>query len=173
MRVGAAGFTPNGEIAGHSWNNDRTAFAFGVRNWGGPGPTIQEIWIVNLAGVTDPTAVPPEAFQLLVSGNGVGWPDWSPDGRRIGYVSWDGTVVYEVATGRKKTLKRTPSTSWGRTIWSPTSAYFVVYHWDNFLNGYDAIYRFTADLGGKTELTAGLNNPIPDWNVLIPVGWRD
>jgi hypothetical protein len=67
----------------------------------------------------------------------------------------------------------TPSTGWGRTNWSPTGTYCVIYHYDNFLSGYDAIFRFTADLGGKTELTAGLNNPIPHMNVLIPVGWRE
>ena len=121
-----------------------------------------EIWIAD---------IPSGACTLLASGSGIGWPEWSPNGSRIGYVSSNGTVVHELATGRKKTLNRTPSTSWGGTIWSPTGAYFVIDHWDAFLPGDDAIYRFTSDIGGKTELTSGLYNPFP--RVLDPVGWRN
>ena len=88
-------------------------------------------------------------------------------------MSVNGTIVHELSSDRIKVLKRTPSTAWGETIWSPTGAYFAVLHWDNFLIGYDAIYRFTASIGGKTELIANLNSPVPQSHVLIPLGWRN
>ncbi len=129
---------------------------------------------MDLAPVVDPAIVPPTALRLLASGHGIGWPEWSPDGSRIGYVSWDGTVIYDVSRNRSKKLTSTPSDSWGRTEWSPDGSYFVILHWDNFY-GYDAIYRFTANLTGKTELTAGLAPPDAPFLsiVLIPVGWRN
>ncbi len=161
MHTGPDGF-PSGvddQITGHSWNYDGTKIAFGLRLMAFGSA---EIWLAD---------IPSGASSLLASDGGA--PQWSPDGSRIGYVSSNGTVVHELATGRKKTLKRTGSTSWGRTIWSPTGDYFVTYHFVRFLSTYDAIYRFTADIGGKTELTGGLDNPVPRFNVLIPVGWRD
>ena len=172
LRVDAGGFIGH-EVAGHSWSPDRTAFTFGVRTFNS-SPSLQEIWIVDLSLVSDPAVVPPTAMRLLASGHGIGWPEWSPDGSRIGYVSWDGTVIYDVSRDRSKTLRSTPNDSWGRVLWSPDGSYFVLCHWDNFY-GYDAIYRFTAALTGKTELTAGLAPPdAPAFhNVLIPVGWRD
>jgi Tol biopolymer transport system component len=164
MRAGPDGFAvfPDAELTGHTWNADGTQFAFGVRI-DSAEESAQEIWIADVTS---------GSLQLLRSG-GVGWPQWSPDGRRIGYSSLAGQVVHDLATGRKKTLNRTVSASWGGLTWSPDGAYVVVYHWDNFLSGYDALYRFTADLGGKTELTAGLADPPPRFNVFIPEGWRN
>ncbi len=150
------------EMCGHTWNSDGSMVAFGVRV-DSAEELASEIWIADLA--TD-------SFLMLVSGNGAGWPQWSPDGRRIAY-SRDGQVVCDLATGRTKTLNRTATQSWGGLRWSPTGAHAVVYHWDNFLPGYDAIYRFTSDLGGKTELTSGLADPLPFLNTYIPVGWRN
>jgi hypothetical protein len=164
LRAGPAGVPTYSdlEFCGHTWNSDGTKLAFGVRI-DSPDESAQELWIADL---------PSGAFQLLVSGNGVGWPEWSPDGRRIGYYS-NGQVVFDLTTGRKKSLNTTAVASWGGLVWSPTGAYGVCYHWDNLLPGYDALYRFTADLGGKTELTAGLTDPLPFLNTYIPVGWRN
>jgi hypothetical protein len=166
LNVAADGFT---EVLGHSWNPDRTAVAFNVYA-SGSGTAI---WILDLAMVTDPSNVPAAAFWLLASGRGACQPRWSPDGSRIGYATDDGAVVYDVSTGRKKLLKRTTSTNWGPTEWSPDGAYFAVDRWNGLLpggQGNDAIFRFTADLGGKTELTVGFSTP--GHNVLTPVGWR-
>jgi Tol biopolymer transport system component len=149
------------EFCGHSWNADGTQFAFGIRFNNLP-EYYQEIWVVDTALGTS---------SLLVSGNGVGWPEWSPDGSRIGYVSSGGTVVYTLATGNTKRLSSNARESWGRTIWSPSGAHFAIYHWSNNLSGYDAIYRFTADVGGKTNLTQGMETP--QYNVFLPVGWRN
>lgn len=164
LRAGPNGIPPYSdlEVCGHTWNNDGTRVAFGVRI-DSTDEHAQEIWIADVVAAS---------FQLLVSGNGVGWPEWSPDGRRIAYNS-NGQVVYDLATGREKSLNRTATASWGGLVWSPTGAHVVVYHWDNFLSGYDAMYRFTADLGSKTELTTGLADPLPHFNVFIPVGWRN
>jgi hypothetical protein len=171
LHVGPGGFVGH-EVAGHSWSPDQSAFTFGVRSFNS-SPSHQEIWIVDLSLVANPHAVPPEALFLLDSGNGIGWPEWSPDGSHIGYVSWDGTVVYDVFRNRSRTLKRTPNDGWGITEWSPDGSHFVLYHWDNF-SGYDGIYRFTADITGKTELTAGLCPPDAFFDcVLIPLGWRE
>lgn len=164
------GFTSRGDVRGHTWNPDRTAVAFNVDLW----DSGDEIWILDLALVTDPADVPAAAFSLLATGTGAGQPRWSPDGRRIGYSTSDAAVVYDVATGRRKLLKRTTSTLWGTTEWSPDGAYFAVSRWNGLLpggQGNDAIFRFTADLGGKTELTAGFATPAH--NVLTPVGWRE
>jgi dipeptidyl aminopeptidase/acylaminoacyl peptidase len=164
MRAGAEGFPPYSvaELSGHTWNNDAMRFAFGI-SIQSADEDAQEIWIADLSS---------GGLQLLVSGN-VGWPEWSPDGRRIAYHNSAGQVVYDLATGRKKTLNSTPTASWGGLRWSPNSANVVVYHWDNSLPGYDAMYRFTSDLAGKTELTAGLANPLSPLNYFIPVGWRN
>ncbi len=171
LRTGPAGY--NGELAGHSWAPGRTSLTFGVRSWN-TSPSYAEVYVVDLSLVSDPAVVPPAALRLLASGHGVGWPEWSPDGSRIGYVSSQGTVIYDLSRGRSKTLASTPNGSWGRTQWSPDGSYFVLCHWDNFY-GYDAIYRFTASLTGKTELTAGLAPPDAPFLsvVLIPVGWRN
>lgn len=165
MQMGPNGFDTEGIIS-HSWRSDGMKCVFSVT------AATERIWIVDLASITDPGDVPAEAFQLIASGN-VSSPKWSPDGSRIGYFSMDGTVVYELASGRKKILRRTTTGHWGPTIWSPAGAYFVAYHWDNFLPGYDSIFRFTADIGGKTELTAGLTDPLPSLNAYVPVGWRN
>ncbi len=156
---------------GHSWYSDGSMFTFGVRI-SESSPFVQEIWIVDLLQVSDPYAVPPQALLLLDSGGGVGWPEWSPDGQRIAYVSWEGTVVVERG-GRTKTLRSSPNDSWGSADWSPDGSHFVVDHWDNF-SGYDGIYRFSSSLRGKTELTDGLCPPDANFDcVLQPLGWRD
>jgi hypothetical protein len=165
LRAGPAGVPGYSdlEFGGHSWNSDGTQLAIGVRI-DSDEERAQEIWISDLVNATN---------RLLVSGNGVGWPEWSPDGRRIAYSS-GGQVIYDLATGRKKSLNRTATTSWGGLVWAPTSSHVVVYHWDNFV-GYDGLYRFTSDLAGKTELTAGLaeSGAQPFRNYYIPVGWRE
>jgi hypothetical protein len=76
IRAGADGFPgyQDAEPTGHSWNSGRTAFAFGIR-FSHVGGSEQEIWIVDLANVTDPSDVPPGALSLFASGNGVGWPE--------------------------------------------------------------------------------------------------
>lgn len=164
LRAGPDGVLPYSdmEMTGHTWNPDGTLVAFGVRI-DSSDENVQELWIFDF--VTD-------SFSLLVSGNGAGWPEWSPDGRRIAYTR-SGQVVHDLATGRTNSLKRTVTGNWGGLRWSPTGAHAVVYHWDNLLPGYDAIYRFTPDLGGKTELTSGLADPLPFFNTYIPVGWRN
>lgn len=165
MRAGPGGFLPqsDGELAGHTWNHDGTQLAFGIRVHN-EAEDATEIWIADL-----PSGTP----SLLASGRGLGWPQWSPDGSRIGYVSVNGTIMHELSSDRTKVLKRTPTTSWEQTFWSPSGAYFAIGHWDNFLIGEDAIYRFTASIGGKTELIANRNSPVPQSHVLIPLGWRN
>lgn len=165
LRAGPEGFLayPDSQLAGHTWNPDRTQFAFGVRI---STDTVDadEIWIADL---------PSETFSLLVSENSIGWPAWSPDGSRMGYYSRNGAVILDLTTGRSKVLKGTPSTAWEQPFWSPTGEHFVIGHWDRFLIGEDAIYRFTATLGGKTDVTEGLDVPVPMFNTLIPLGWRN
>jgi hypothetical protein len=164
LRAGPDGFlTGPAELAGHTWNPDRTQVAFGVRIHT-ETEDADEIWIADL---------PSGTFSLLNSANGVGWPDWSPDGSRIGYYSRAGAVIHNLDSGQSKVLKGTPSTAWELPYWSPTGGYFVIGRWDGFLVGEDAIYRFTANLGGKTALTAGLDDPLPMFNTLIPLGWRN
>ncbi len=149
------------EFCGHSWNHDETQCAFGAR-FDINQTYSQEIWIVDtVTGVS----------QLFVSGDGVGWPEWSPDGKYIGYTSSAGAVIYDLTKKTSKRLSRKPREGWGVFTWSPSSAFVVIPHWDNFLNGYDAIYRFTSALGGKTSLTQGMDTP--QNNTFIPVGWRD
>jgi hypothetical protein len=169
MGSGAQGFpaTTNSSMS-HSWNNDGTQCAIGI-SW---SDTNRSIWLFDLTAISDPYDVPASAFQLFASGNVAG-PSWSPDGKRLAFYSQGETVVHNLATGKKKSLGRTATASWGGLVWSPTGSYVVVYHWDNWLPGYDALYRFTADLGGKTELTAGLSEPLPSFNVFIPLGWRN
>ena len=174
LNVDASGFTSSGEVAGHSWSPDQSSFAFGARFWEAE-PFVQTIWVVNLSNVTDPHAVPTESLLLLDSDNGMGWPQWSPDGTRISYVSRDGNYVYDLTTDNTKLLRRTPSTSWGRSHWSPDGSHFVISHWDNF-TGYDGIYRMTAELRSKTVLID--DSLCPDDNVifncqLITLGWRE
>jgi hypothetical protein len=173
LRIDSSGFPDHGaEVAGHSWAPDLSAFTFGIRTYDA-GSRVQEIWVVDMSQVTNPYAVPPGATLLLDSGNGIGWPEWSPDGSRIAYMSWIGTYVYHVANGSRKRLGRKLDDAWGPAEWSPDSSHLVLYHWDNF-SGYDAIYRFTADLGDKTELTAGLCPPDSHFDcVLFPLGWRE
>jgi hypothetical protein len=166
------GFSASGGWGGHSWSPDGSTFTFGVRISEG-SPQVQEIWIVDLLQVSDPYNVPAQSLMLLDNGNGIGWPEWSPDGKKIGYVSWDGAVIYDLANHRSKTLKRTPNDSWGSVDWSPDASHFVVAHWDNF-SGYDGIFRFTSTLSGKMELTAGLCPPDANFDcVLDPMGWRN
>ena len=172
LRTGPSGFAGNREVAGHSWSPNLSEFAFGVR-FSDSSPFEQEIWIVDLLQVSDPYAVPATALTLLGSGNGIGWPQWSPDGLRIGYMSWSGTVIHDLQRGRTNTVKETPNEGWGPSKWSPDGSHFVLFHWDN-ASGYDGIYRFTAGVRGKTELTAGLCPPDAQFDcVLIPLGWRD
>lgn len=179
MRVGPQGFPTRvddggvlqvaASAAGHSWSPAGTAFTFGIRlSWpdGFPeGTHLQEVWIVDLA------ADPQDAFTLLASGNGVGGPEWSPDGRRIGWVSWDGTVVYDLSKGTAKTLRDTTQYGWGPTNWSPTGQHFVAYRWNKSLTTYDGVFRFAADLTGKTELTGSLCEGSGCYE--IPLGWRE
>jgi dipeptidyl aminopeptidase/acylaminoacyl peptidase len=156
-------------VAGHSWSPGETAFVFGIQlSWpdGFPdGTHLQEIWIVDLA------AAPLGAVTLLASGNGVGGPEWSPDGRRIGWINWDGTVVYDVVKGTAKTLRDTTQYGWGPTNWSPTGQYFIAYRWNKSLTTYDGVFRFAADLTGKTELAGSLCEGSGCHE--IPLGWRD
>lgn len=169
LRIGPGGFTSTGEVAGHS-HGTSTQFAFSLRMWG--GMNVQEVWTLDLSKVTSPPIVPALALRLLASGNGIGWPEWSPDGKYIGYVGWDGTFIYDVTRNRSKKLADTGTQNWGKTIWSPSGSHFVIYRWDSVQTTYDAIFRFKADLTGKTELTAGLCPP-GGWCVLIPAGWRN
>ena len=172
LGVDAAGFHQNGQVAGLSWSPDPSKFTFAIRRQA-DGANIQQIWIVDLAEVSDPHNVPQDALFLLDSGKGVGWPEWSPDGRRISYHTFNGAVVFDLARGRAKVLQRSANDSWGVPKWSPDGSHFVIYHWDNF-SGYDAIYRFKADITGKSELTAGLCEDAPAFHcVLIPNGWRE
>jgi hypothetical protein len=171
LQVGDLGFTSNGEVAGHSWSNDnRVVFSVRLHN---QSPYVQEIWIVDLDAVEDPHVVPADALALLASGNGIGWPEWSPDGSRIGYVSWDGTVIYNVANGRKKTLVHTANMHWGRTFWSPASAHFAIYRWDQMQGEYEGVYRITADLSEKARLTDGMCDTPEEFCIFLPVGWRN
>jgi dipeptidyl aminopeptidase/acylaminoacyl peptidase len=164
LRAGPAGVPGYSdlEFCGYSWNSDGTQLAFGVRI-DSDQERSQEIWISDLVNATN---------RLLVSGNGVGWPEWSPDDRRIAFHQY-GQVVYDLATGRTKSLGSSAIGSWGGLRWAPSGAHVVLYHWDNLLPGYDALYRCTADLGGRTELTAGLADPPAPLNHFIPVGWRN
>jgi hypothetical protein len=159
LQIGAAGITDNNYVVGHSWSPDQSAVVFGVRP-----QTSAEIWVVDLAGVIDPF--------LLDNRNGVGWPEWSPDGSRIGYVSTGGTVVYDIATDSSKSLKFRPNYSWNSMFWSPDGSHCIVDRWDNVESESDGVFRFTADLRGKTELTQGLCAP-EDRCVFISLGWRD
>ena len=166
MQAGPDGFPGPyaGQLAGHSWNPDRTQVAFGVRITYPNTEYIEEIWVADLAAGT---------LSLLDSGNAVGWPHWSPDGSRIGYFTKDSAVVLNLSSGRTKELRRTVSTRWEEMFWSPTGDHIVIGHYDGLLNAEDAIYRLTADLRDKTELTAGLEAPIPRGNTLYPLGWRN
>ncbi len=127
LGVDASGFTSQGEVAGHSWSPDQSSFAFGVRFWEAD-PYEQAIWIVDLSAVTDPHTLLAEALLLLDSDQGIGWPEWSPDGTRISYVSHRGNFVYDLMTDNTKLLRRTPSTSWGISHWSPDGTHFVISH---------------------------------------------
>ena len=167
LRIDADGFDYNSEVAGHSWAPTQSAFAFGVRHQEPNTPWDEEIWVMNL--------VQPDDSALLSDASGSGWPEWSPDGQYIGYVSHAGTYIYDFARGRDRLLGRTPSTAWGISHWSPDGSQFVISHWDNF-SGYDGIYRFNARLSGKTLLVD--DSLCPDDNILfnctlITLGWRE
>jgi hypothetical protein len=162
LRAGPAGFSDL-EFCGHSCNRTGTKLAFGVQIDTNE-EFAQELWIVDLSLGT---------FQLLVSGNRVWQPEWSPDDTRIAFGRNGDQVVYELATGRTRSLKRTANGSWGGLKWSPTGEYVVVYYWDNMLSGCDAMYRFTAELTGKTELTSGLVDPLTHFVYFYPAGWRN
>jgi dipeptidyl aminopeptidase/acylaminoacyl peptidase len=159
LRAGPDG-TPT-YFCGHSCNSTGTQLAFAVQI-DTDQEFAQELWIVDLSSGTS---------QLLMSGVWVWGPEWSPDDTRIGLTRNNDQVVYNLATGRTKLLNRTVNGSWWGLKWSPTGDYVVVSHWDNFLSGSDSMYRFTAELTGRTELTAGL--PIPHFNDFTPVGWRE
>ena len=165
-----------GSVAGHSWAPGQTAFTFAIHvDWadGFPeGTRIQEIWIVDLTKVPKPPVVPPAALKLLASDNGIGGPEWSPDGSCISYNGWDGKVFHQLSSGRKKILRDNPFYGWGPTRWSPDGKYFVTHRWDKTWPQTDGIYRFAADLTGQTLLTAGFVPP-GEHQYLSPVGWRD
>jgi dipeptidyl aminopeptidase/acylaminoacyl peptidase len=157
--------------AGHSWSPNQTLgayteFTFGIQidyADGFPELTrIHEIWTVDLA------AEPGSELTLVASGDGIGGPEWSSDGKRIGYVSWSGTVVYDVATGRTKILADTNRYGWGNPVWSPTGDHLVLYRWNKRTTSYDGMFRLTADLSAKTEIPGTLGGGYE-----IPIGWRD
>ena len=167
LLIDAGGFAFESEVAGHSWSPTLSAFTFGVRNKAPDTPWEEEIWVMDL--------VQPDNSYLLSNDSGAGWPEWSPDGRYIGFKTQAGVVFFDFDRGRERLLGRTPSTSWGVSHWSPDGSQFVVSHWDNF-TGYDGIYRFNAKLNGKTQIVD--DSLCPDDNIpfncsLITLGWRE
>lgn len=152
-------------VYGHSWaplvDGQLAAFVFGLGDGYAGDGHVSEIWTVDLS----PSANP--ATDLLVSGgNGAGWPEWSPDGSRIGYSSWDGIQIVNLLTGQSSRVRRKSSEYWGSPQWSPDGAHFAASRFD-FLgsaNKYD-LYRFSADGRGKTRLLA-------DQSQATPLGWR-
>jgi hypothetical protein len=167
LQIGENGFNSDSEVAGHSWSPTTQAFTFGVRHWDRELDWDQEeVWVMDLDQ--------PDDSYLLSTDNGAGWPEWSPDGTKIGYVMSNGTVIYDLERDRSRLLGRTPSTAWGISHWSPDGSEFVISHWDNWKPGYDAIYRLTEKLGGKTLLVDddSLCEPT-NFCTLITLGWRD
>lgn len=174
MRIDQGAFSSNGDnfVNGLTWSPDLStcAFALGFRF---NQQTSQEIWMLDVTQIDDPLAVPPSALKLFLSGNGVGHPNWSPDGRRLSYVNATGSVVHDLERNRTKVLQRGATFGWGSAKWSPDGAHCVLYHYDNFV-GYDGIYRFTADLSGKTKISGTLCEDTQSFRcTLIPLGWRE
>jgi dipeptidyl aminopeptidase/acylaminoacyl peptidase len=168
LLAGPNGFSARSEVAGHSWSPLTMEFTFGVRLRAGDLST-EQIWIIDV--------LDPENPWLLNDDDGAGWPEWSPDGSRIGFASRRGTKFYNLHTGSTKLLRRTAQDSWGISHWSPDGSHFVVSAWNNFsATGYTGIYRFTNAVGGKTLLVD--DSLCPDDNIafncdLITLGWRE
>jgi hypothetical protein len=107
--------------------------------------------------------------RLLLAGNGVVAPVWSPDNTLIAFGSSGGIdTISPAGTGLKNIVKNGARNSVYYPQWSPTGSN-LVYQWQDHSRGFPYptdIYRATATGGSATNLTGDISGYV------FPIGWR-
>ncbi len=139
-----------------SWSPDGRRITF-ISSRDDPDPndddTIWEIYVMNADGSGQTRLTIDSAWHSL--------PRWSPDGRRIAFLSYvDGIAEIYVmnADGSEQTRLTKNSVPDGRPSWSPDSQRIAFY---STIDENAEIYVMNADGSGQTNLT---NNAVNDWS---------
>ncbi|MCZ7569440.1 MAG: hypothetical protein M5U01_12785 [Ardenticatenaceae bacterium] len=143
------------------WSPDSKSIAL-VKGFG--VASVGEVWVVNAKGEGAPT-------QLIALEMYTGYPNWSPSGDQIAFVSPAGegvtsnrplnVWVVDVGTGERRQLTQNISTTGGTPDWSPDGNW-IAFEGTALLEGSEYQYDLWLVARDGSELKRLTNDPMSD-----------